>query len=96
MRVASIQSLLYEADMPALPEVYARLTAVAAQPGSTTAAISVVIQSDPGLAEHLLKLANSALFNFPQQVETIADAVRLIGAPHISDLALGEDVDGKP
>ena len=94
MRVASIQSLLYEADMPALPEVYARLTAVTAQPGSTTAVISAVIQSDPGLAEHLLKLANSALFNFPRRVETLVDAVHLIGAPHIGDLALGVIVVG--
>ncbi len=94
MRVASIQSLLQEADLPALPEIYARLTVATAQADSSATAISTLIQGDSELTEHLLKLANSALFNFPQRVETIANAVHLIGAPHISDLALGVIVVG--
>jgi HD-like signal output (HDOD) protein len=94
MRVTSIQSLLQEADLPALPEVYARLTTATAQADSSATAISGIIKDDSELAEHLLKLANSALFNFPHRVKTIAEAVQRIGAPHIDDLALGVIVVG--
>jgi len=89
MRTATIQGVLNEADLPALPEVYGRLIIAAAQTGAVGAEISAIIQSDPKLAKRLLKLSNSALFNFPQPVTTIADAVCLIGAQAISELSPG-------
>jgi HD-like signal output (HDOD) protein len=50
--------------------------------------IANVIYTDPGLAAHLLKVANSAIYRFPRKVETIQKAVQVIGTSAVYDYAL--------
>ncbi|MCA9783582.1 MAG: HDOD domain-containing protein [Calditrichaeota bacterium] len=83
-----------------LPDVYYRLLDVIQQPVSSAAAISEVIQTDPGLSARLLKLVNSAFYGFPRKIDTVSRAVTLVGTRQLSDLALATSVirvfDGVP
>lgn len=75
-----------------LPTVYYRLDSAINDPHSSTSAIGEIISEDTGLSARLLKLANSAFFNFPSKVDTISMAVSIIGTRQIRDLALATSV----
>ncbi len=71
-----------------LPDVFNRLQLEIRSTTSTVDDIAAVISSDPGLSARLLRLANSALYQFPGNVETISRALCLIGTRQLSELAL--------
>ena len=52
-----------------LPDVYLRLKEIMDDEESTLIDIANVLALDPSLSSKLLKLANSALFNFPQEID---------------------------
>ncbi|RMH16310.1 MAG: HDOD domain-containing protein, partial [Gemmatimonadetes bacterium] len=54
--------------------------------------IARVIRDDPGLAARLLKIVNSAFFSFPRRVETVSQAVTVVGTAQVRDLALATSV----
>ena len=83
-----------------LPTIYHQLDKAINDPHSSTNQISAIISEDTSLTARLLKLANSAFFNFPSKVDTITMAVSIIGTRQIRDLALATSViemfDGIP
>lgn len=71
-----------------LPDVYLRLKEIMDDESSSLQDIADIIQLDPALSSTLLKLANSAIFNFPREVDSIARALTLLGmneARHLVD-----------
>jgi HD-like signal output (HDOD) protein len=76
------------AQMVSLPEVYYRLEELIDDPDASIDDIAAVVCADPDLAFRLLGLANSSLFAFPAQVETVSRAVTLIGTRQLRDLVL--------
>lgn len=50
--------------------------------------VSQVIRSDPGLAEQLIRLCNSPIFDLSHQVFTVEEAVVLLGADRLRILVL--------
>ncbi|GFK93408.1 hypothetical protein NNJEOMEG_01240 [Fundidesulfovibrio magnetotacticus] len=79
-------------SLGAMPEVLAALSRAMDDPGTSPATAAAIIQTDPGLAARLLKLVNSALYGFPQRIDTITRAVTVIGVQQLSALALGMSV----
>jgi HD-like signal output (HDOD) protein len=53
---------------------------------STIAEVGEVIEKDPAVTARLLKLANSAFYGFPNRMETVPDAISLIGIQQVQDL----------
>lgn len=94
MRVATLESIISRSDLPTLPTVYSRLEAAIEDPRSSTTSISAVISSDATLTARLLRIANSAMFQFPSQITSISTAVRVVGTRQIRDLALATIVIG--
>jgi HD-like signal output (HDOD) protein len=78
--------------IPSLPLIYDQLNEAINDPSSSSATIGEVISNDSGLAARLLKIANSALYNFPTPIDTITQAVTVIGIQQLRDLALGTSV----
>lgn len=78
----------------AMPEVLGRLAQTMDNPGASPLEVADIIQNDPGLAAKLLKVVNSALYGFPQRIETISRAVTVIGVQQLAALALGLTVMG--
>lgn len=71
-----------------LPEVFIRLNEAINNPYSDLSDIADIISDDTGLAARMLRIANSAMFNFPSPVTTITHAVTIIGTRQLRDLVL--------
>jgi HD-like signal output (HDOD) protein len=87
------QSLVKEVKtLVSLPEVTLRLTQLLESPDSTNGAIGEVIVNDPALTARLLKLANSAFVGVPRKIETVSQAISLLGRNAVRDLILATSV----
>jgi len=74
------------------PLVYERLVEVIQHPRSGSADIARVISEDQGLTGRLLKIVNSAFYSFPRRIETVTQAVTVVGTSQIRDLVLATSV----
>lgn len=79
-------------DLPSLPEVYYRVRDVLSQPESSLEQLADAIETDPAIAARLLRLANSALYQFPTKIETVHRATTIIGTKEIQELILATAV----
>ncbi|MFZ5482712.1 MAG: HDOD domain-containing protein [Pseudomonadota bacterium] len=75
-----------------LPDVYLRINRLIEDPNSSSADIAKAISQDASFTVKLLKLANSAVYNFSSRVDTVAKAVTIIGTSQIRSLALSLSV----
>ncbi|SDU09402.1 HD-like signal output (HDOD) domain, no enzymatic activity [Verrucomicrobium sp. GAS474] len=75
-------------EIPSLPAIYMEIKREVDNPYSSITQIGEVISRDQSLTARLLKLANSAFFGFPRRIETISEAVSVIGLKQVRDLAL--------
>jgi HD-like signal output (HDOD) protein len=75
-----------------LPLFYDRLTETINNPGSSIADIAKVISEDQGLTARLLKLANSPMFGYYSEIDSIHKAVTIIGTQQLRDMALAVSV----
>lgn len=80
--------------LPSLPSLYHELNTAVEDAGTALATIGDIVRKDQSLASRLLRIANSALYNFPSPVETIEEAVQLLGLRELRDLALATSVIG--
>ena len=78
--------------LSSLPTIYTRLTEALAKPRVSTGQIAEIIASDSALTARLLRLVNSAFYAFPLRIETVHQAVFLVGTQQIHDLALATSV----
>lgn len=74
------------------PAVYQRLVEVLEDPRAGSHEVAAVIGQDTSLTARLLRLANSAYFSFGRPVDSVHQAVSLIGATHVRDIALATSV----
>ena len=71
-----------------LPDAVTRLKECMDDSAASIDDIAEIIAFDPGLASQMLKVANSALYRFPNKIETISKALQVIGTRSAYDLAL--------
>lgn len=79
-------------SVASLPSIFTRLDKLINDSDSDLADIADIIAEDPGLSVRLLKIANSAMFNFPSEVDSITRAVAIIGTRQLRDLVLATQV----
>ncbi|MCP4675036.1 MAG: HDOD domain-containing protein [Deltaproteobacteria bacterium] len=79
-------------DIGTLPDIYSRLTQVISKSTSSAAQIGEVVVEDPGLTARLLRIVNSAFYNFPRKIDTISRAVVIVGTDELRHLALATTV----
>jgi HD-like signal output (HDOD) protein len=75
-------------EVSSLPMIHVRLDEAINNPKKSLADIANIIREDPGLTARLLRIVNSAFYNFPTKVETISQAVTIVGNQQLSALAL--------
>ncbi|TNF36982.1 MAG: HDOD domain-containing protein, partial [Gammaproteobacteria bacterium] len=78
--------------LASLPTVYNKLNEAVDSPTSSSQDIADIIMEDSALAARLLKLSNSAFFGFPSRIDTISQAVTVIGMRELRDLVLATSV----
>ncbi len=79
-------------SVASLPGIYLRLCDIINDPRSSAEDVGRVIADDPGLTARLLRLVNSALYGFPSKIETVTQAISIVGTAQLSDLALATSV----
>lgn len=75
-------------DLPALPDVVAKLNRMIRDPNTSANDINEVISRDVALSAKMLKLVNSPFYGFPRRITTITYAVVILGFNAVRNLAL--------
>ncbi len=75
-----------------LPRAYHRINEMLDDPRYGTADIGKVIAHDPALTARLLRMVNSAYYNFPSKIDTIPMAINVLGTRALRDLVLATSV----
>lgn len=75
-------------DVFVLPDICLKIKELIDSHTSDLVEIAEIIQFDPVLSSRLLKLANSALYSFPQQVDRVEKAVLLLGETQVYNLVV--------
>ena len=75
--------------VPAFPPVAAKLLHLSFDDETSTAELVHVLRSDPVLSGEIIRHANSPLFAFRTEINTLEQAVTLLGVRRIRMLALG-------
>lgn len=79
-------------DVFVLPDAVTRIKKLIEDESSTMQDIADVVNFDPALTSQVLKMANSALYKFPNKIDTISKAVQVIGTNSMYDLVVAYGV----
>jgi HD-like signal output (HDOD) protein len=71
-----------------LPTIYLQVEQAINHPSSSSSDIAKALRTDQGLSARLLRIANSAFYGFPQRVDSVDQAIRIIGTRQLHDLVL--------
>jgi putative nucleotidyltransferase with HDIG domain len=74
------------------PTVFLRLNDAVNNPRSSVTDIGNIISEDQGLTVRLLRMANSPLYGYPSRIETISQAVLIIGTKQLRDIIFATSV----
>ena len=93
MSNASAESIVRgSVQLGSLPEVFGRINEAVSDPNTSISSLAHIVADDPGLASRLLKISNSGFYSFPRKVDTVSQAVMLLGTEQVRDLALATSV----
>jgi HD-like signal output (HDOD) protein len=81
-----------DVKLTTLPAIYTRINEIIMKPGSSSHEIADLISKDTSLSARLLKIVNSAFYSYPSRIESLSQAVSIVGTNQLSILALGIDV----
>jgi len=73
-------------QLVSLPDAVVRANQLLDSPTADSVTIGEVISHDPALSAQLLKLVNSAFYNFPKPIDTISRAITVIGLNELRSL----------
>jgi HD-like signal output (HDOD) protein len=79
-------------EVSSLPTIFNRINEAVNNPRKSTSDISKIIMEDAGLSARLLRIVNSAFYHFPRKIESISQAVTIVGTQQIRALALATSV----
>ncbi len=82
----------YNMEISSPPTIFISINEILNNPRSSILDIARIISGDQGLAARLLRMANSPLYGFPSKIETITQAVSILGIQQINDLILATTV----
>lgn len=83
-----VTELIRDIQLSTLPEVYYRLNEAINNPNYGIRDIADIISDDPALCARLLRIANSSMFRFPSSIDTISQAITIVGTQQLRDLTL--------
>lgn len=80
-------------SLPVLPEVVVRIQALLSNNGGSASDIALLVEQDQALSVAVLKVANSALFNYSgKRITNLRDAIVRIGINELNQILLGVSV----
>ena len=73
-----------------LPDICVRIRSMLDDDNTSLDDIGALIALDPSLSSKLLRLANSSLFRFESQIDTLSKAIAVIGGEALYNLVMAE------
>nr|WP_320009674.1 HDOD domain-containing protein [uncultured Desulfobulbus sp.] len=84
----TLQNILSSADLPTIPLVASKVLELTSREEVALVEVINLIVQDIALSTKILKVANSAFYNFPQQIGSVQQAVSLLGVNAVRSLVL--------
>jgi len=84
-----------DVELPMLPEAAARIVALCADEKSDAHAIEGVLERDPALASHVLRIANSSAYAPKEPIVSLQQAVSRLGLATLRNITLGVSLQGR-
>lgn len=75
-----------------LPEVVIKLNELIESDSAGSEELGALVAHDPALSARLLKLVNSAMYQFPGQINTVSRALTMVGTDSLRSLAIASSV----
>ena len=92
------QVIMKSCDLPTMPAVAGRVVQLVSNPDATAGQLNKAIMSDQALAARLLKLANSSFYGCLRSINTVTQAIVIIGFSSTKNIVLAastKDVNKK-
>lgn len=80
--------IMVTGDLPPMPYVARKVMDIVGDPNSSAQDLQEVISKDQALASQILKIANSALYACSRKIETLTDAIVMLGFNTIKSLSV--------
>lgn len=82
-------------EVPLLPEVASRVIALSQDSESEISDLAKLVQSDPSLAAHVMRIANSAAYTPNASLVSLQQAITRLGMNLICDIAVAASISTK-
>ncbi|MGH1471367.1 MAG: HDOD domain-containing protein [Cellvibrionaceae bacterium] len=82
-------------DVPILPSIASKVIMLTNQPDSNAAELAKLIQSDPPLAAHVMRIANSAVYSPNSSLVSLQQAIARLGMSLITEIAVSASLNSK-
>ncbi len=76
-------------ELPALPQIYTRVTALLDDVNASVNKIGEAVQTEPSITSRILRMVNSAYYGLPYSVTSIPQTISLIGRQRLKDILIG-------
>lgn len=83
-----LEVVLASEELPSLPDVASRLLTIMSDEDTELSDVADLISKDVALCSKVIKVSNSAFYNFPQQITSIHQAVSVLGTNLVRSLVL--------
>lgn len=80
------------AQVASLPTIYTKIEDALNSANCTNHYLVDILSEDTALSARLLRLSNSAMFNFPSKIDSISQAITIIGTQQLRALVLASSV----
>jgi HD-like signal output (HDOD) protein len=84
-----LDTIMRDIKLPTLPDILMKIHEVIRNPNSSAHDMAEVISMDAGLSSTILKIVNSAFYNFQSEIDTLYRAVAIMGTKQLSALTHG-------
>jgi len=79
-------------QVASLPTIYIKIDEALNSANCSTQYLVDILGEDTALSARLLRLANSAMFNFPNKIDSVSQAITIIGTQQLRALVLASSV----
>lgn len=87
-----LEQITSSAKLLSLPNAYIQLKTVLDSSDYVMGDVANIISGDPAMTARLLQLVNSSYFGLPARIETVSNAVNMLGTQQVHDLVLATSV----
>src|SRR2546423_22112 len=88
MHTQTLEAIKRSSTIPSMPLVATRCMEITQDPNCSYNDLVELLNTDPGIASDILRLANSPLFGVSRKVSVLKQAVTLLGVKRIRNLVL--------